>query len=106
MIFSVNTSPFSGRDGKFVTSRKLRERLDKETLGNVSIRVESTDSMDAFKVSGRGELQLAILIEMMRRESYELQVSKPEVILQVENGRKREPIELPSSTVLRRLSAS
>jgi GTP-binding protein len=94
MIFSVNTSPFSGREGKFVTSRKLRERLDKETLGNVAIRVESTDSMDAFKVSGRGELQLAILIEMMRRESYELQVSKPEVILHVENGRKREPIEL------------
>jgi GTP-binding protein len=94
MIFSVNTSPFSGREGKFVTSRKLRERLDKETLGNVAIRVESTDSMDAFKVSGRGELQLAILIEMMRRESYELQVSKPEVILHVENGRKLEPIEL------------
>lgn len=94
MIFGVNTSPFSGREGKFVTSRKLRERLDKETLGNVAIRVESTESMDAFKVSGRGELQLAILIEMMRRESYELQVSKPEVITRTEEGRKLEPIEL------------
>lgn len=94
MIFGVNTSPFSGREGKFVTSRKLRERLDKETLGNVAIRVESTDSMDAFKVSGRGELQLAILIEMMRRESYELQVSKPEVITRSENGQRLEPIEL------------
>jgi GTP-binding protein len=94
MIFGVNTSPFSGREGKFVTSRKIRERLDKETLGNVAIRVESTDSMDSFKVSGRGELQLAILIEMMRREGYELQVSKPEVITRHENGRKLEPIEL------------
>jgi len=94
MIFGVNTSPFSGREGKFVTSRKLRERLDKETLGNVAIRVESTDSMDAFKVSGRGELQLAILIEMMRREGYEVQVSKPEVITRTEDGRRLEPIEL------------
>src|SRR5215471_16679150 len=80
MLFSVNTSPFSGREGKFVTSRKLRERLDKEALANVAIRVEATDAMDTFKVSGRGELQLAIMIEMMRREGYELQVSKPEVI--------------------------
>ncbi|MEW6211313.1 MAG: translational GTPase TypA [Acidobacteriota bacterium] len=94
MIFSVNTSPFAGREGRFVTSRKLRERLDKETLGNVAIRVESTDSMDSFKVSGRGELQLAILIEMMRREGFEMQVSKPEVILREENGRRLEPIEL------------
>ena len=94
MIFSVNTSPFSGKEGKYVTSRKIRERLDKETLGNVAIRVEDTDSMDSFKVSGRGELQLAILIEMMRREGYELQVSKPEVITRVEQGRKLEPIEL------------
>lgn len=94
MIFGVNTSPFSGREGKYVTSRKIRERLDKETLGNVAIRVESTDSMDSFKVSGRGELQLAILIEMMRREGYELQVSKPEVIIRHENGHKLEPIEL------------
>ena len=90
MIFSVNTSPFSGREGKFVTSRKVRERLDKEALANVAIRVESTESMDAFKVSGRGELQLAIIIEMMRREGYELQVSKPEVIIAPRNGRKLE----------------
>ncbi len=94
MIFSVNTSPFAGREGKFVTSRKLRERLDKEALANVAIRVESTDSMDSFKVSGRGELQLAIIIEMMRREGYELQVSKPEVITREENGRRLEPIEI------------
>ncbi len=94
MIFGVNVSPFAGREGKFVTSRKIRERLDKETLGNVAIRVEDTDAMDSFKVSGRGELQLAILIEMMRREGYELQVSKPEVITRVLEGRKLEPIEL------------
>lgn len=93
MVFGVNVSPFAGREGKFVTSRKIRERLDKETLSNVAIRVEETDSMDSFKVSGRGELQLAILIEMMRREGYELQVSKPEVITHNENGRKLEPIE-------------
>ena len=93
MIFSVNTSPFSGREGKYVTSRKVRERLDKEALANVAIRVESTDTMDSFKVSGRGELQLAIIIEMMRREGYELQVSKPEVITRQDNGRKLEPIE-------------
>ena len=93
MIFSVNTSPFSGREGKYVTSRKVRERLDKEALANVAIRVESTETMDSFKVSGRGELQLAIIIEMMRREGYELQVSKPEVITRQANGRKLEPIE-------------
>ncbi len=80
MIFGVNNSPFAGTEGKFVTSRQIKERLDKELLGNVAIRVEETDSPDQFKVSGRGELQLAILIEMMRREGYELQVSKPEVI--------------------------
>ena len=82
MIFGVNNSPFSGKEGRFVTSRQLQERLDKETLGNVAIRVEATESPDQFKVSGRGELQLAILIEMMRREGYEMQVSKPEVITQ------------------------
>ncbi|HET9529299.1 MAG TPA: translational GTPase TypA [Blastocatellia bacterium] len=94
MVFGVNTSLFAGREGRFVTSRKIRERLDKETLSNVAIRVEDTDSMDSFKVSGRGELQLAILIEMMRREGYELQVSKPEVITRHEEGRRLEPVEL------------
>ncbi len=94
MIFSVNNSPFAGRDGKFVTSRQLRERLDREVLGNVAIRVEDTDSPDQFKVSGRGELQLSILIEMMRREGYELQVSKPEVITRVQDGQTLEPFEL------------
>ncbi|HEU4390567.1 MAG TPA: translational GTPase TypA [Blastocatellia bacterium] len=94
MIFGVNTSPFAGREGRFVTSRKLRERLDKEALSNVAIRIESTDSMDSFKVSGRGELQLAIMIEMMRRDGYEMQVSKPEVITRDDTGRKLEPIEM------------
>jgi len=93
MIFSVNNSPFAGTEGKFVTSRQLKERLDREVLGNVAIRVEPTDSPEQFKVSGRGELQLAILIEMMRREGYELQVSKPEVITRHVEGRVTEPIE-------------
>ncbi|HJQ32950.1 MAG TPA: translational GTPase TypA [Pyrinomonadaceae bacterium] len=94
MVFGVNNSPFAGTEGKFVTSRQLKERLDREVLGNVAIRVEATDSPDQFKVSGRGELQLSILIEMMRREGYELQVSKPEVITRAENGLTLEPIEL------------
>jgi GTP-binding protein len=93
MVFGVNNSPFSGTEGKYVTSRQLRERLDREVLGNVAIRVEETDSPDQFKVSGRGELQLAILIEMMRREGYEMQVSKPEVITRNEDGKMLEPIE-------------
>jgi len=93
MIFGVNNSPFAGREGKFVTSRQVKERLDKEILGNVAIRVEETDSPDQFKVSGRGELQLAILIEMMRREGYELQVSKPEAITRNVDGTVLEPIE-------------
>ncbi len=93
MIFGVNNSPFAGREGKYVTSRQLKERLDKEILGNVAIRVEDTESPDQFKVSGRGELQLAILIEMMRREGYELQVSKPEAITRRVDGHVLEPIE-------------
>jgi len=93
MIFGINNSPFAGREGKFVTSRQVKERLDKEILGNVAIRVDETESPEQFKVSGRGELQLAILIEMMRREGYELQVSKPEAITREVNGRTLEPIE-------------
>lgn len=94
MIFGVNTSPFAGKDGQHVTSRKLRERLDKELLGNVAIRVEETDSADSFRVSGRGELQLAILIEQMRREGYEVQVSRPQVVTQKIDGVLHEPIEI------------
>jgi len=93
MVFSVNKSPFAGREGKFVTSRHLKERLERETLTNLAIRVEPTDSTEAFKVSGRGELQLAILIEQMRREGYEFEVSKPKVITKEENGKIYEPIE-------------
>jgi len=94
MIFSVNNSPFAGLDGQYVTSRQIKERLDREVLGNVAIRVEETESPDQFKVSGRGELQLSILIEMMRREGYEVQVSKPEVITRRVDGQLQEPIEL------------
>jgi GTP-binding protein len=94
MMFGVNTSPLAGKEGQHVTSRKLRERLEKETLSNVSIRVEQTDSPDTFKVTGRGELQLSILIEMMRREGYELQVSKPEVITRETESGLEEPVEL------------
>ncbi len=94
MIFAVNTSPFAGKDGKWVTSRNIKERLEKELLTNVSIRVEPTDSADSFMVMGRGELQLAILIETMRREGFELGVSNPEVITRVEDGVRKEPLEL------------
>lgn len=94
MNFMVNNSPFAGQEGYFVTSRKLRERLWKEIETNVSLRVEETDSVDCFKVSGRGELHLSILIENMRREGFELQVSKPEVIYKTIEGVKCEPIEL------------
>ncbi|HEX2645036.1 MAG TPA: translational GTPase TypA [Thermoanaerobaculia bacterium] len=94
MVVSVNDSPFAGRDGKHVTSRKLKERLEKESLGNVSIRVEPTSTPESFQVSGRGELQLAILIEMMRRESYEMAVGKPEAITRRIDGQLHEPMEL------------
>ncbi len=93
MVFSVNTSPFAGQDGRYVTSRNLRERLEKELLYNVAIRVEF-DNPDSFKVMGRGELQLAILIEMMRREGYELSVSMPETITKEIDGKLNEPMEL------------
>jgi GTP-binding protein len=93
MAFTINTSPFSGREGQWVTSRNLRERLDKELLTNVSIRVEELGH-DTFKVMGRGELQLAILIEMMRREGYELMVGKPEILTRAVNGKLQEPLEL------------
>ena len=93
MVFGINTSPMSGRDGQFVTSRHLRERLQRELLGNVSLKVEDTDTPEQLKVQGRGELQLAILIEMMRREGYELQVSRPEIVTKDIDGVKMEPIE-------------
>ncbi len=93
MAFTINTSPFAGREGQWVTSRNLRERLDKELLTNVSIRVEELGH-DTFKVMGRGELQLAILVEMMRREGHELAVGKPEILTRTVNGKLEEPIEL------------
>ncbi len=93
MMFTVNTSPLAGREGQFVTSRHLRDRLQKELLTNVSIRVEEQDGADAFRVLGRGELQLAILIETMRREGYELMVGKPEIVIKAEQGRRMEPQE-------------
>ena len=93
MIFTVNTSPLSGREGSYVTSRDLRDRLQKELLTNVSIRVEDTDTPESFRVLGRGELQLAILIETMRREGFELMVGKPEIVVRTEKGQKLEPLE-------------
>jgi GTP-binding protein len=94
MTFTINNSPFAGREGQYVTSRNLRDRLDKELLTNVSIRVEEAGGPDAFKVMGRGELQLAILIEMMRREGYELQVGKPEILTKTIGGKLHEPQEM------------
>jgi GTP-binding protein len=93
MVFGVNTSPMAGRDGQYVTSRNLRDRLTRELLGNVSLRVEDTDSPEQLKVIGRGELQLSILIEMMRREGYEVQVSRPDIVTKEVDGVKMEPIE-------------
>ena len=93
MQFAVNTAPFAGREGTYVTSRNLRDRLQKELLTNVSLRVEEMDSTDSFKVLGRGELQLAILIETMRREGYELMVGKPEIVTKNMNGKVMEPVE-------------
>ncbi len=93
MQFTVNSSPFAGREGAYVTSRDLRERLEKELLTNVSLRVEATESTDSFKVMGRGELHLAILIEMMRREGYELMVGKPEIVTKELDGKLMEPVE-------------
>ena len=93
MVFSVNASPFAGTEGKYVTSRNLKDRFERELLTNVSLKVEPGETPDAFKVSGRGELQMAILIEMMRREGFEVAVGKPEVITRTENGRKVEPME-------------
>jgi GTP-binding protein len=93
MVFSINTSPAAGREGRFVTSRQLRERLEKELLGNVALRIDFSGT-DAFTVMGRGELQLAILIEMMRREGFELSVSRPEVVTRTEGGVLKEPVEM------------
>src|SRR5262249_51839420 len=93
MMFTINTSPFSGREGQYVTSRNLRDRLDKELRTHVSMRVEEAGGRDAFKVMGRGELQLAILIEMMRREGYELMVGKPEIVTKAIDGKVHEPVE-------------
>src|SRR6476660_2514392 len=93
MIFGVNTSPMSGRDGQFVTSRQIKDRLDKELLGNVSIKIEPTDTPEQMKVLGRGELQLSILIEMMRREGFEMQVSRPDIVTKELNGKVMEPVE-------------
>ncbi len=107
MTFSVNDSPFAGRDGKYVTSRHLRDRLLKEKETDVSLRVEATDTTEAFKVSGRGELHLSVLIENLRREGYEFQVSKPEVMFKEdENGKRTEPIELATIDVDQEYSGS
>ena len=93
VTFGVNNSPFAGREGQFLTSRHIRDRLFKEAQTNVALRVEETDSADIFKVSGRGELHLSILIETMRREGYEMQIGKPEVVYKIIDGQKYEPIE-------------
>jgi GTP-binding protein len=93
MTFGPNTSPLSGKDGAYVTSRHIRERLQREVLGNVAIKLEDTESPDIMQVAGRGELQLAVLIENMRREGYELEVSRPEVVTKDIDGKRHEPLE-------------
>jgi GTP-binding protein len=93
MTFGPNTSPISGKEGAYVTSRHIRDRLAREVLGNVAIKVEDTESPDVIQVAGRGELQLAVLIETMRREGYELEVSRPEVITKDIDGKRHEPLE-------------
>ena len=93
MTFQVNKSPLAGKDGKFVTSRQIKDRLERELVHNVALRVEATDDPDKFQVSGRGELHLSVLIENMRREGYELGVSRPEVIVREIDGQKQEPYE-------------
>ena len=93
MFFNVNTSPFCGKEGKFVTSRQILDRLNKELVHNVALRVEETEDADAFRVSGRGELHLSVLIENMRREGFEMAVSRPKVIFREIDGRKQEPFE-------------
>lgn len=93
MRFGINTSPLAGREGKIVQARKIRERLDREALRNVSIRVEDTEDRDAFLVKGRGEFQMAILVETMRREGFELTVGRPEVIVKDIDGEKMDPLK-------------
>ena len=104
MLFTVNTSPFAGKEGTYVTSRNLRERLQKELLTNVSLRVEDTGTTDSFKVLGRGELQLSILIEMMRREGYELMVGKPEIVTKRIDGKLMEPVERSPPSMFPKIS--
>src|SRR5690606_15374770 len=93
MFFKVNNSPFAGKEGKFLTSRQIRDRLSRELMHNVALRVEDTEDPDTFKISGRGELHLSILIENMRREGFELAVSRPEVIVREVDGKLEEPYE-------------
>jgi GTP-binding protein len=100
MTFSHNMSPFAGREGKFLTARQIRERLDREVMSNVSLRLQDTETREAIKVFGRGELQLGILVEQMRREGFELSLSRPEVVKKTENGRNLEPYELTTLDVL------